>query len=273
MSSQAIGGDANRREETRSLPGRIDELLFPSMALERVQPQSTDAIIADAIRRRIAYGVLRSGDRLPTERELAETLGVGRMTIRSAIRILNGEGLLETSGRGRAGGTFVSRRTPAQGIGARLAERYATDVQENFRFRLVVEPFVARLSADRATDQERELLVALASHESPDISGYRATDSRFHLLLAETCRNEQAAEAVRRARAEFFIWADALWDQDWGRWSDGVTRVRLEHEAIARAVAMADAETAEARMEEHLARALAGFQEVVQGLRDSAATS
>ena len=164
----------------------------------------------------------------------------------------------------------MSERTPTEGIGARLAERYATDVQENFRFRLVVEPFVARLSADRATAEEREALVALASHESPDISGYRAADSRFHLLLAETCRNQQAAEAVRRARAEFFIWADALWDQDWGRWSDGVTRVRLEHEAISRAVAMGDAEAAEKRMEEHLARALAGFQDVVGGLRDDA---
>jgi GntR family transcriptional repressor for pyruvate dehydrogenase complex len=266
VSSHAVGDEIHDPQET--LPSPIDGLLFPSMALERVQPQSTDAIIADAIRRRIAYGVLKSGDRLPTERELAETLGVGRMTIRSAIRTLNNEGLLETSGRGRAGGTFVSERTPTKGIRARLAERYASDVQENYRFRLVVEPFVARLSAERSTDQERELLVALASHESPDISGYRATDSQFHLLLAEMCCNQQAAEAVRRARAEFFIWADALWDQDWDRWSDGVTRVRLEHEAIARAVASGDAQAAEKRMQEHLARALAGFQEVVERLRD-----
>lgn len=121
----------------------------------------------------------------------------------------------------------------------------------------------------REDEEERELLVALASHENPNISGYRATDSRFHLLLADSCRNEQAAEAVRRARAEFFIWADALWDQDWSSWSEGVTRVRLEHEAIARAVAMGDGNTAATRMEEHLSRALAGFQKVVLELHDA----
>ena len=54
----------------------------------------------------IRLGVLTEGDRLPPERELADTFGVSRVTLREAIRALRDAGLVE-SRRGRGGGTFV----------------------------------------------------------------------------------------------------------------------------------------------------------------------
>ncbi|AJK69558.1 GntR family transcriptional regulator [Corynebacterium marinum] len=62
--------------------------------------------IADAVRERISRCGLTGGDRLPTERELVEEFGVARMTVRSALDVLQQEGLIERR-RGRSGGTFV----------------------------------------------------------------------------------------------------------------------------------------------------------------------
>lgn len=66
--------------------------------------------IADVIRERIDQCELTGGDRLPSERELVEEFGVARMTVRSALEVLQSEGLIERR-RGRGGGTFV-RATP-----------------------------------------------------------------------------------------------------------------------------------------------------------------
>ena len=72
-----------------------------------LQHERAHRAVADAIRTRLAVGELRPGDRLPPERVLAERLGVGRMTVRQALRELAAEGLLVTS-RGRHGGTVVA---------------------------------------------------------------------------------------------------------------------------------------------------------------------
>lgn len=62
--------------------------------------------IADLLKAQIDKGVLKPGDRLPTERELVEDFGVARMTVRHALDILQLEGLIDRK-RGRTGGTFV----------------------------------------------------------------------------------------------------------------------------------------------------------------------
>lgn len=68
-------------------------------------------MIAESIRHQIATGELQPGDRLPAERELVETFGVARMTIRHSLDILQLEGLIERR-RGRSGGTFVLAESP-----------------------------------------------------------------------------------------------------------------------------------------------------------------
>ncbi|MEY8578860.1 GntR family transcriptional regulator [Corynebacteriaceae bacterium 6-324] len=68
-------------------------------------------MIAESIRNQIATGELKPGDRLPAERELVETFGVARMTVRHSLDILQLEGLIERR-RGRSGGTFVLAESP-----------------------------------------------------------------------------------------------------------------------------------------------------------------
>ena len=69
-------------------------------------PTAVDEV-ARRIRQAIVLGVLRDGDRLPAETELAKRIGVGVMTVRAALSELRADGLLETH-RGRLGGSFVA---------------------------------------------------------------------------------------------------------------------------------------------------------------------
>ncbi|QPK82881.1 GntR family transcriptional regulator [Corynebacterium qintianiae] len=71
----------------------------------------TYVVIAEELRRRIEARELKSGDRLPPERELVEEFGVARMTVRHALDLLQAEGMIDRR-RGRAGGTFARALPP-----------------------------------------------------------------------------------------------------------------------------------------------------------------
>ncbi len=83
----------------------VREGLDPSR-INRVRPAYQQ--VADQLRDRILDGSLRSGDRLPTELDLADIFGVSRSTVREALRVLASRDLIYTT-RGTTGGTFVSR--------------------------------------------------------------------------------------------------------------------------------------------------------------------
>jgi DNA-binding FadR family transcriptional regulator len=232
--------------------------------MEPLEHQRAHRVVADAIRGRLAQGELRPGDRLPPERVLAERLGVGRMTVRQALRDLAAEGLLVTR-RGRHGGTVVAdepRPFPAGLDDA--AARYAAELRENYEFRLALEPAVARLAAGRATVAEIAELQALAAEPATTAPMYRALDSRFHIALAQASRNRLATEAVRGARETLFAWADALWGaQDWEQHAETVRLALLDHVAIAEAIAQRDGDEAQRRMHAHLATAVANFTGII----------
>lgn len=76
------------------------------LGITRVQPAYQQ--VADQLRQRILDGSLSVGDRLPTEIELSEIFGVGRSTVREALRVLASKDLIRTT-RGTTGGTFVAR--------------------------------------------------------------------------------------------------------------------------------------------------------------------
>jgi DNA-binding FadR family transcriptional regulator len=234
--------------------GRLDEL-------DPVEPQLTHEIIAEALRRRVALGWLAPGDRIPSERELAELLGVGRMSLRAAIRELNCEGLLETR-RGRTGGTFVSLvRTPE--LLDRVADEAIEDLRKNYEFRIMLEPHVARVAAARAGRAASRELQRLAAEQATTVASYRAKDSRFHLEVARCSQNPYALEAIERARREFFVWADAVAHAEWPQMTKIARRSEAEHVAIAAAIAAGDADAAGDLMHGHLSRGGRTFRRFV----------
>jgi DNA-binding FadR family transcriptional regulator len=172
-------------------------------------------LVLDQIRRAIQIGRFPAGERLPSERELADQLGVSRTTVREAMRVLQGERLIETR-RGRNGGAIViaPETTPAER--RRVVSRRLAELENVFDYRLAIEPAASRIAAERRTKADiaalRELVTALgelataSDRDSPSpVARFFATDAEFHDRIAETTRNPLLLQAVGDARAAMFL--------------------------------------------------------------------
>jgi DNA-binding FadR family transcriptional regulator len=172
-------------------------------------------LVLDQIRRAIQIGRFLAGERLPSERELADQLGVSRTTVREAMRVLQGEGLIKTR-RGRSGGAIViaPETTPAQR--RRVVRHRLAELENVFDYRLAVEPAAARLAAERRTKADiaglmqivtvlRELAATPEEERSSPVARFFATDAEFHDRIAEVTRNPLLVRAVDDARAAMFL--------------------------------------------------------------------
>lgn len=204
--------------------------------------ETTVEQLATAIR----LGVLRDGELLPPERDLAEQLGVSRNTLREAIAALRDSGLVTTR-RGRGGGSVVTYAAPTPGevptvrSGAALADAMG--------FRRIVEPGAAALAASRplAADQRAWLLQALGEVEqAPDEAAHRLADSRLHLAIATLAGSPMLIEAVTRAQAALAELLAAI-----PVLRRNIDHSTAQHESVVGAILAGDAEEARRAMEEH----------------------
>ncbi|MGX2998180.1 FadR/GntR family transcriptional regulator [Streptomyces sp. JNUCC 64] len=195
----------------------------------------------------VRLGLVPDGERLPSERELSERLGVSRVTLREVIKVLTDQGLVE-SRRGRYGGTFVLPRTGSHG-GEELRRRVAeVDVEDVLRFREVLEVGAAGLCAANGLDGERadRLRGALAATGDAPLADYRRRDTLFHLTLAELSGSPSltAQYAAVRARVNDLLDCIPLLVRN-------LEHSQEQHNALVAAVLAGDAETARAVMREH----------------------
>jgi GntR family transcriptional regulator, transcriptional repressor for pyruvate dehydrogenase complex len=141
------------------------------------------------IRGAIFSGQLRPGDRLPTERELAEQFGVSRVTVRDALRALETSGLVHVKVGGR-GGPFVSEpdiSTLSDSLGTHLL-RSGTTFHEVAETRLALETTAARLACERATAAELEVIRA-AAYRTVQPPAIAALSLDFHEAVVSAAHN------------------------------------------------------------------------------------
>jgi DNA-binding FadR family transcriptional regulator len=134
----------------------------------------------------VRLGLVPGGERLPAERELADRMGISRVTLREVLKVLQEQGLVE-SRRGRYGGTFVLPRTRTAGEEELRRRIAAVDIEDTLRFREVLEVGAAGLCAAHGLDAagtERLRAALAATHDAP-LDDYRRQDTLFHLALAE----------------------------------------------------------------------------------------
>ena len=133
----------------------------------------------------------QTGDKLPNEMELAEELGISRVTLREAIRILCTRGLVEIK-RGR--GTFVtSYELPAAGADLSPLETVSASNRELLEIRMMVEPPAAYYAAQRATQEEIEAIRALSLRiEAAAAHGQNPVkiEQDFHNTIALASHNQ-----------------------------------------------------------------------------------
>lgn len=162
------------------------EALWTRTMFSPVPVRNAFEVTIERLAQSIRLGVLVEGDRLPPERELADTLGVSRVTLREAIRALREAGLVE-SRRGRGGGTFVAIPRPERARSrAKIEQTIGHDLDDALALRKVVEPGAAALAASRtlsAADRS-SLLDYLRAATDCTPAARRRADSRLHLAVA-----------------------------------------------------------------------------------------
>lgn len=226
-----------RQERTNGLDnGIMNKSLSPRL------PKAAE-VVARALRNRIVAEQLAEGTRLPTEAELMEVFGVGRVTAREALRLLEHDGLVEIR-RGVGGGTFVRHPDISQ-ISESMSLLFGvrqTTLREFLEFRLLVEPSAAELSAERIADDRRPALVEVASvgnrlERVPDL----------HMLIAEESGNRVLGltlNALHHAFGAHFR-RSQIYEQD-------LLATQAAHKKIARKILDGDAEGARMAMRVHL---------------------
>ena len=133
-----------------------------------------------------AEGRFAVGDKLPNENDLAQELGVSRSTLREAVKILTTSGILEIK---RGKGTFVTANTI---INSGDFGDIASGLDDLFEMRLMFEPDCAYYAAERATDEEIEIICKYGEEvEKKILSGEDRTaeEQKFHESIANATHN------------------------------------------------------------------------------------
>jgi DNA-binding FadR family transcriptional regulator len=149
--------------------------------------------VIDQMRGAITSGEWPVGRRIPPEPELVLALGVGRNTVREAVRALSHAGLLEVR---QGDGTFVRATSEISGAVRRLC---GSELREVLQVRRTLEVEGARLAARYRTDDDlRKLTVLLAERDAAmaakDWGRMIERDTSFHLLLVQSSHNTLLAE-------------------------------------------------------------------------------
>jgi len=207
------------------------------------RPRQRYEQVADRLAADIRAGRLAPGERLPSERDLARTLEVGRASVREAIAALQVAGMIET----RPGsGSFVAAVDSVR-------EVHDSSPSDLLEARALLEPAVARLAAQRGRrDDEIETLLAAMEDATGDV--WNDCDRRFHQRIATLTGNPVLVDLADRIAA---VMDEPLWQRlrDDSIAVAGRTTLHLaEHRMIYEAIVEGDAEAAELYAAQHIRR-------------------
>lgn len=219
----------------------------------RIEPR--EGPLAEITRKLLDYllsGEIEPGSKIPSERQLADGLGVGRSAVREAIKSLSLLGLLDVR---QGDGTYLSRsgsdllpRVIEWGL--LLEEPQLTDLLEA---RSEIEVVVTGLAAKRAGKTEvAELRGCLEQMRSAgeDVDAYVEADIAFHLQIARASGNSVLANLLTSLRSLLRVWAERVLHHA------GETDTSLAmHEPIVEAIEKGSVKAARAAMEAHMERA------------------
>ncbi|MFJ6350183.1 FadR/GntR family transcriptional regulator [Streptomyces sp. NPDC092046] len=211
------------------------------MALKAAGRVSLVDSVVEQLRTQLAEGEWAVGDRIPTEHELAQLLGVGRNTVREAVRVLVHAGLLESR---QGNGTFVRSTADPAAVLRGVRHAGALDVLE---LRVALEAEAARLAAVRRDTHDllrlRAALTGLRERGDRDAGA----DVAFHLAVVEATHNAAFREVYRFFSAQVHeSLTEALGDH-------AMPPVDIDaHEALVAAIEAADPDAAEAQTRELL---------------------
>jgi GntR family transcriptional repressor for pyruvate dehydrogenase complex len=250
--------DANALKQSRQPRKNPPVAGLRPVKIVRSEPASSE--VARALIDYIFSGQIEPGDKLPSERQLSESFGVGRSIVREGIKSLGLLGLVEFR---HGGGTFMRGTnsellTRAIEWGLMLGDRNLLDLVEA---RQHVEKITAGLAAERRTEDQ------LAAIEDAQATMSRATnatelvdaDVAFHLAVADASGNHVLANMLRSISSLLRVWVHRVVESD-----NALPPTRNEHLPVYEAIRDRDVQAAQLAMESHLTAAAGRLRATLQ---------
>ena len=218
------------------------------MKLQAVSNRKLYIQIADQIRDQIHAGAVEPGGQLPSERDLAMSLGVSRPTVREALIALEVAGLVEV----RVGvGAFVRKRDTADQA---LPEQSASPL-EIMAVRCLLEPEVAALASQHISPEGTARLgETIRKMRAETLRGQWSSDSDqlLHMTLADACGNAVLRDMLDSLWTSRRGEVDTRFHQHLADIGEVRSHILADHEAIIAAVVSGNADAARLAMARHL---------------------
>ncbi len=174
----------------------------PPLPIRPVQARRTYELVVLSIREQLASGALKPGDKLPSEKDLAEQLGVGRNAVREALRNLENAGLIVIE-LGVKGGAFISEGNTGKvtQVMHDMVHLGSISVDDLTELRIHLLDAVVRLACERATEEDfaalKDIVEKTASTLSdPSYEKRLAYSLEFYRILAAATRNRAISMVV-----------------------------------------------------------------------------
>lgn len=215
-------------------------------------PVARTTLTADISRKMVTHlirGDWRPGQRIPAERDLCQQLGVGRASLREALKALEIMGMIET----RLGdGTYVCSRSEflSRPLLWAIASSSQAETGELVEARRLIEVELAGLASERAKAEDlKELGIHLDRMETAiaDMDEFLRADIDFHLAIGQSAHNSILMNALHLIRNLLQQWIGSALAEE------GVAAAALEqHRAIFMAIVKKNPDAARAQMRRHL---------------------
>lgn len=243
------------------------------MPFVKVTPEKLSQTVVRQIEQLILRGILRPGERLPSERDLAEELGVSRPSLRDALADLSERGLLVS----RAGsGVFVAD-VLGSAFSPALIQLFASHdeaVSDYIAFRRDIEGLAAERAAKLGSETDLRVIDTIfrkmeAAHQKRDPSDEAQLDAEFHMAIIEASHN---VIMLHMLRSMFDLLRQGVFYNRQMLFRNRMTRDQLldQHRAMNTALQGRDPAAARAAVEAHLAYVEQAFAEQLRAEKHEA---
>ncbi|WP_195739217.1 FadR/GntR family transcriptional regulator [Bacteroides cellulosilyticus] len=176
-----------------------------------IQKKSLADMIAETLKQQITEGTYRVGDKLPTEPELMKTFGVGRSSIREAVKLLVNMGVVRVQ---QGSGTFVAVPSNNDDVNIKMSTADRTELDE---VRKILDIAIVEKAVARRTEKDIERM--RASLEKRKVNAEKGlleecieADLNFHIAIADAAHNRILADIYRSAATHLLSEFNRIYD-------------------------------------------------------------
>lgn len=243
------------------------------MPFQKIQSEKLATSVGRQIELLILRGILRPGERLPSERDLSERMGVSRPSLREAVEELEGRGLLVS----RPGAGIYVADVLGSAFSPALVELFASHdeaVADYIAFRRDMEGLAADRAARLGSETDLAVIDTIfqkmaAAHQKRDPTDEAELDAQFHMAIIEAGHN---IVMLHMMRAMFDLLRQGVFYNRQMMFRNRVTRDMLldQHRAINDAIQARDPAAARAAVSAHMDYVVASLQEQARVERNEA---